>query len=372
MPPGMLSIKSVRFPTRDVDQVSIDYLPADDPTQTKTRLLSKANTGWKAEEINSSRELGSPVTVTVRQGLNDPPVLIATDNTTLKSRMVWDPNPQLKQFNLGEASAYRWKDKTGRDWVAGLYKPPDYQPGHRYPLVVQTHGFRENEFRPSGWYPTAFAARALAAHGFVVLQVMDCLARGTDEGPGQVLGYESAVEKLAAEGLIDSDTVGIVGFSRSCYYVMEALTTSALRFKAASITDGVNAGYLQYIMTVDFGTDGGRRDASALNGAAPYSDGLQRWIKRSPEFNIDKVTAPLQVVSLNDFLTLYMWEPYALLRDLKKPTDLIVINSNEHVLTNPGARLVSQGGTVDWFRFWLKQGTAKGKASRVKSQATLR
>ena len=35
--------------------------------------------------------------------------------------------------------------------------------------------------------------------------------------------------------------------------------------------------------------------------------------------------------------------------------DLIIINSGEqHVLTHPTARVASQGGTVDWFRFWLK------------------
>jgi hypothetical protein len=31
-----------------------------------------------------------------------------------------------------------------------------------------------------------------------------------------------------------------------------------------------------------------------------------------------------------------------------------VINTNEHVLSNPAARAISQGGTVDWFRFWLQ------------------
>jgi len=48
-----------------------------------------------------------------------------------------------------------------------------------------------------------------------------------------------------------------------------------------------------------------------------------------------------------------MWEPYAALRYLNKPVDLTVINTDEHVLTNPTARLVSQGGTVHWFDFWL-------------------
>jgi len=81
---------------------------------------------------------------------------------------------------------------------------------------------------------------------------------------------------------------------------------------------------------------------------------LQLWLKRSPEFNMDKVTTPLQVVASGRIGLLEMWEPYAALRYLNKPVDLIILARGTHTLTNPGERLVSQGSTVDWFRFWLK------------------
>jgi hypothetical protein len=47
-------------------------------------------------------------------------------------------------------------------------------------------------------------------------------------------------------------------------------------------------------------------------------------------------------------------EPYSGLRYLHKPVDLIILNTDEHILTNAAVRMVSQGGSVDWFRFWLK------------------
>src|SRR5260370_20392629 len=68
---------------------------------------------------------------------------------------------------------------------------------------------------------------------------------------------------------------------------------------------------------------------------------------------MDKLTTPLLVVATRQQV-LDMWEPYAALRYLKKPVDLLTVNSDEHVFTNPVSRLVSQGSTVDWFRFWLK------------------
>ncbi len=60
------------------------------------------------------------------------------------------------------------------------------------------------------------------------------------------------------------------------------------------------------------------------------------------------------VVATGELILLEMWEPYAGLRYLHRPTDLIILNTEEHVLTNPAMRLASQGGSVDWFRFWLQ------------------
>ena len=91
-----------------------------------------------------------------------------------------------------------------------------------------------------------------------------------------------------------------------------------------------------------------------MNGAPPFGEGLQQWLKRSPGFNLDKVNAPLMVVGLGPWSLLTMWQPYAGLHYLHKPVDLIMLNTDEHVLTNPAVRMASQGGSVDWFRFWLQ------------------
>jgi len=310
---------------------------------------------WRTEAIASGLSSKTrPIDVSVKQGLNRPPVLIATDRQTMSSRIVWNPNKQLRDIEMGKVSVVKWNDKTGRGWVGGLYTPPDYVAGERYPLVIQTHGFDEQEFRPSGAFPTAFAAQELAASGFVVLQLEDCSSGTAAEGLCQVAGYEAAVERLTADGLVDGDRIGIIGFSRTCYYVLEALTTSTLHFRAASITDGVNFGYLQYLTSIDSSGNGFAHEANMIIGAPPFGVGLEEWLKRSPDFNMDKMTAPLLIVALGRSSVLSMWEPYAALRYLSKPVDLTVLNDAEHILSNPAARMASQGGTMDWFRFWLQ------------------
>ncbi len=293
--------------------------------------------------------------VNVKQGLNDPPVLVAKNEQT--SRVVFDPNPQLKNIELGEATVYTWKDEKGREWKGGLYKPWNYKPGQRYPLVLQTHGFSESEFRPSGVSPTAYAARALAAKGIVVLQTATGVAGAScpvitpEEGPCYVAMLESAAAQLVSDGVADPERIGIIGFSRYCFAVMEMLTTSSLHLKAASVTDGVVFDYSQYI----FFADRVSGEADRVIGAPPFGQGLQQWLKRSPGFNLDKINTPLLVVGEGPISLMSMWQPYAGLHYLNKPVDLMMLNTDEHVLTNPAVRLASQGGSVDWFRFWLQE-----------------
>lgn len=349
---GYHLIKRVRFDSGTARRLIVLYYRRDSSVGSLAFMHSDKDDSWDQAPITSDARL---IDVSVRQSLNSPPVLVANDGTTRNARIIWDPNPQMLDIDLGVASVFRWTDKTGRGWIGGLYKPPDYVQGRRYPLVVQNHGFAESYFIPSGAFPTAFAAQELAASGIVVLQVQDCVESGNpNEGPCQVAGYEAAVKRLVGDGLVDPNSIGIVGFSRTCYYVMEALTTSELHFKAASITDGINAGYLQYIVAVDTYGNAIAHEYDAMIGARPFGDGLRQWLKRSPEFNMDKITTPLQVVALGHASLLGMWEPYAALRFLDKPVDLLVLATGAHVLTNPTDRLVSQGATVDWFRFWLK------------------
>jgi len=353
---GYHLVKTARFADGDKQRIAVNFYNHQDLSSGTTEYEQTADGKWLVkEQIEGEPKVEyNGLEIAVKQGLNAPPLLVATGKQG--SRVIWDPNPQLKNIELGMASVYTWKDKEGRVWRGGLYKPSDIKPGHRYPLVIQTHGFMESEFRPSGLFPTAFAARALAAAGIVVLQTRDdegCPIGTLDEGPCAVSDYEAAAGQLVSEGLVDSNNIGIIGFSRTCFYVMETLTTGSLRLKAASITDGVMGNYLQY-MTWGWPGNGVANDSNSLIGAPPFGEGLRQWFQRSPGFKLDRVNAPLLVAGSGPISLLGMWEAYVGLDYLKKPVDLIMLNTSEHVLTNPAARMASQGGSVDWFRFWLK------------------
>jgi len=328
------------------------YLPDHPPAAI---FHQKADGGWRQLPGTEDPRLAKlPMRVQKRESINQPPELVAEDRTSGVAHVFWDPNSQLKDIELGSAEVIQWKDDTGYEWEAGLLKPPGYAPGKRYPLVIQTHGFLKSQFLSSGIFTSAFAARALAAQGIAVLQ-MGANPNNFDtpkEGPDQVRGFETAVKKLAEEGVIDPVRVGAIGFSRSVFHVLFAMTTGKPLFAAASVTDGVTFGYFEYIYSVDGGLD---QEADPINGGKPFGvEGLKTWLAHSPEFNLDKVQTPLVLLQPGVRKVFAEWEPYAGLRYLKKPVDLIMLPAGTHVMTNPTQRLASETTNVDWFRFWLQ------------------
>jgi dipeptidyl aminopeptidase/acylaminoacyl peptidase len=309
----------------------------------------------EAERLSPFVKHPTSLELSIRQGMNDPPLLVARDKNTGKTRALWDPNPQFKRINLGNVSAFHWKDETGHEWNAGLVMPPDYQPGKRYPLVLQTHWFSEGVFFTYGAPSRTYAARELAAAGIVVLQIPDDLTgvvSTPQEAPHHVAGFEGAIEKLAAQGLIDPNRVGVIGFSRTCYYVMHALTAGKTHFAAAEISDGVTYGYWGFL---EFAVNA-PGDDEAVIGGSPFGEGLKLWLARSPDFNLDRVRTPLLIVEQGGKFIFGQWEEYAGLRYLKKPVELLDLGAAnyEHVFANPRKQIVAQNATVDWFRFWLK------------------
>jgi dipeptidyl aminopeptidase/acylaminoacyl peptidase len=290
------------------------------------------------------------------QGLNLPPRIMAVDAKTKRKSMLLDLNPQFASLKFGKVEELSWKDGTGRPVSGGLYLPPDYIAGKKYPLVIQTHGFDSHGFVIDGTHITASAAQPLASKGIIVLQVNDIFydSLETPQEPERAMSaYENAVEYLDQKGIIDRTRVGLAGFSRTCLYVKYALTHSSQHFAAAIVADGVDAGYWQYFATANLASNFSS-EAESVIGAPPFGDGLSLWLKRSPGFLLDRVQTPLQIQAFAPGSLLSEWEWFSGLKRLGKPVDMIYLPTGTHILVKPWDRLVSQEGIVDWFCFWLQ------------------
>jgi dipeptidyl aminopeptidase/acylaminoacyl peptidase len=294
--------------------------------------------------------------VFVDQDLNLPPRIFAFDPQTGRKTLLMDLNPQFAQLAFGKEEDIHWTTNGGTAVRAGLYLPPDYTPGKRYPLVIQTHGFDPHGFSIEGYYTTAFAAQPLASRGIVVLQIDDIFydtleTAGEDERV--MSAYESGIDYLDREGIIDRNRVGLTGFSRTCMYVKYALTHSVDHFAAALVADGVDAGYFQYLLfyNADPALAAGFDN---VIGGPPFGDGMALWLKNSPGFLLDRVQTPLQIQAIGPESILQEWQWFEGLRRLGKPVEMTYLPTGTHVLLKPWDRIVSEGGAVDWFCFWLK------------------
>ncbi len=296
---------------------------------------------------------------------------------------------------LGHARLFRWIDRHGRHHEGGLVLPPDYDRTQRYPLVIQTHGFIADEFLVDGpeGYATAFAARALAGRGIVVLQVDEFSHEGPQrelrkrdvddwesraESPLAVAAYEAAIDALDAEGVIDRHCVGIIGFSRTGLYVQHMVTFSNYPIAAATIADSVAAAPSDYAFAymhpppsgmLEFERD---RDLKCrpIVGAPLWGEGVTSWLKRSPYFHTDRVRTALRYKAIGTGFT-STHELFVLLKRQNKAVEMIQFPVESHRLQTPFARYASQQGNVDWFTFWLK-GEEDGSPSKAEQYARWR
>lgn len=338
------------------------------PTTNEVLLRSKDSTlvtyrktgfGWQQTMDAANRTCSSgDFDIRIEEGANLAPRIVSIAPNSQRKTLLLNLNPQFSGLQFGRVEVVAWKTSDGREVEGGLYWPPDYVAGKRYPLVIQTHGFDPERFYIDGPSTTAFAAQSLAGRGVVVLQIgrakeKQTLLRDPKEGPREMATFEGAIDYLDDRGLIDRERVGLIGFSRTCYHVLYTITHSKYHFAAASVSDGVDGGYVQYVIGENL-----RSEITSwfevVNAGPPFGSNLLSWFQSAPAFNLERVNTPLRIEALGLESALSEWEWLAGLKRLGKPVEGVLIPNAAHNLQKPWDRLISQGGVVDWFGFWLK------------------
>lgn len=332
--------------------------PPERNPETGLARYRKIGSTWEEMPAEAASTKKEAIEVTLEQDLNSPPEIFVSDPVQKKKQLLWDLNPQFRELEFGKVERVTWLAKDGHEVEGGLYYPPHYKAGTRYPVVLQTHGFSKEEFWINGPWNSAFAAQPLAARDIFVLQIGHATEKGGDaqawrtpaEAPRQMAVYEGAIDYLDKRNLIDRNRVGVIGFSRTVYTVEYALTHSSYQFAAATAADGFDGGYVQYLVNPY-----SKRDWMTVNGGDPFGATFQLWLERSPSFTVDRVSTPVRLEGYGDISAVIgSWEWYAKLVMLDHAVDLIYIPDGTHLLVKPWERMTSQQGNVDWFCFWLK------------------
>jgi len=284
-------------------------------------------------------------------------------------------NPQFHKLTLARPQEVHWKTSTGFDATGLLLLPPDYKKGVKYPLVIQTKPFSTGFVCSFGNFPS-FAPQPVANAGIAYLGSIptkgstqleqDYYPKGYPGGVAEAASAmdwsDSAVRTLDEQGLIDSNRVGIIGFSRTGWYTEFILAHSKIHYRAATVADNVQYSFGEYWLHHDAGTI---KSYDQTYGGPPYGPTFKNWLDYSISFNLDKIHAPLLMEEMGDGKRYdnpsalprnlaASFEVFTGLNSLKKPTEMYYYPNEGHTPEHPQARLATMQRNVDWYRFWLK------------------
>lgn len=329
--------------------------------EQRRRFERTADGKWRELEEDAGSALRDGWRLRVAEALNLPPDIMASAPTGESLRLT-QLNPQYSAATWGTMRPYGWKDAKGRAWDGGLMVPADFDPKVRHALVIQTYGFSPTRFYRDGsnlfdGFTSGFAGRAFLRENFLVLALPYAPSTDAPEGEHGAIsafsdGVRGAIDALVAEGSVDRDRIGIMGWSATGERVLNVLTFSDAPIRAATLLDG-DANTL-FSMTITYAVkDGIQLRKELTNEGGPFGESLQRWIRNDPSLHTDCVRAALRIETYGPEVR-NNWDIYALLRRQYKPVEMIVIPQGAHALSRPSERMISLQGNVDWYRFWLK------------------
>ena len=240
-----------------------------------------------------------------------------------------------------------------------LIKPPNYQAGRKYPLVVFVQGGPSMvtlSYNIDSQYPLMVFANG----GYLVLAT-NTRGRGgfgrafrneSAMGPNAVSDLLVSVDSLVQRGIADPSRLGIMGFSYGGYLTPYAITQTN-RFKAASASEGIaDMVYSAFV----------RGSASALGrgfrerfGVAPYNEkDTNTMMQHSALYNIQKVKTPLLVEYGVNSLALEQGRVlFQGLRYFNIPSEFIIYPRTGHGVSEPRLLEDSMSRNLTWFDYWL-------------------
>ena len=266
------------------------------------------------------------------------PDLYMTSDCWKSTKKLTHINPQMTDYNWGTAELFSWTSFTGIPLQGILYKPEDFDPAKKYPVMIYFYEQHSDELYR--WFTPAPSRSVInipffVSRGYIVFTPD---IRYTVGNPGMD-AYNAVVagaEALAKNKWVDRENMAIQGQSWGGYQVAYLVTRTNL-FKAAG------AGAPVSNMTSAYGGirwESGRSrqfqyEQTQSRIGVPMSDSLRLYIDNSPLFFADKVETPLLIMH-NDKDGAVPWyqgiELFMSLRRLGKPVWMLQYNGEEHNL----------------------------------------
>ncbi|UCE29383.1 MAG: S9 family peptidase [Candidatus Bathyarchaeota archaeon] len=268
-------------------------------------------------------------------------------------------NEQFATWDFGTAESIKWKSKDGTEIEGILRKPSNFDPQKKYPLLFNVHGgpaavspyiLLDNNNRY--FYPTV----QLLNRDILILEpnYRGSLGRGqsflklnfNNLGIGDMWDLESAIDHLVAQGFVDENKIGSMGWSQGGY-ISAFVAMHSTRFKAVS----AGAALCSW-RTYFAGSD--ERQSILLSGD-PYTN-REMFEKTAPISAINKAKTPIlfqhgekdQRVPVVSAM-----EMYRALKARRVETRLIVFPGMGHGILKPRESYALMVQNYRWFAYFF-------------------
>ncbi|OLB39072.1 MAG: peptidase S9 family protein [Acidobacteria bacterium 13_2_20CM_57_17] len=299
-----------------------------------------------------------------------------------EGKKLTDMGDQLKGFTLARREVISWKSADGTTIEGVAYKPANFDPGKKYPLLVVIHGGPTGVDQPivnaDRYYPT----ERFVAKGALVLRPNYRGSAGYGEkfralnvrnlGVGDYADVISGVDALIAKGWVDKDRIGSMGWSQGGY-ISAFITASSDRFKAVSVGAGISD-WMTYYANTDI-TPFTRQYLHAT----PWDD-PEIYKKTSPISYIAKAKTPTLIQHGENDRRVPIPNAYELrqaLEDHGVPVKMVVYKGFGHGITKPKQQRAVMEENEKWFAQYIwgekqeEPKTPEPKAEEKKSTAAI-
>jgi dienelactone hydrolase len=276
---------------------------------------------------------------------------------------VTDIQPQ-KEYNWMTSELIQWKLPNGNYTKGILYKPEDFDPSKKYPLIFTYYEQRSDELNLY-LKPQLQRSRIdipwFVNRGYLVL-IPDMYYTKGHNGEGIVNTVTSAVEFLSHYSWVDIKKMGLQGHSFGGYETNYLITHTNI-FAAAQEVAGQSNLVSGYGGMSQIEGISRQRLYEKAQGNIPCPPWIcpELYIKNSPIFNIGQITTPIMMVhNQKDNAVPYTQaiEFFFSLRRAKKKAWLLEYENEGHILFNENNTLDLTLRTQQFFDHYLKDAPA--------------
>jgi dipeptidyl aminopeptidase/acylaminoacyl peptidase len=350
--------RDVRHPRFSPDGKSIYFLLEDGGNSHLARVPAAGGPVERVvagEREISAYDLGPKGEAVVLESQADRPEEVSAVGAAGELRRLTHVNDDfLKGIRLGRVERFKAKSADGTMVDGFLTYPPDAPAGRKLPAVLRIHGGPVSQFS-TGF---AFEWQILAANGYAVIAANPRGSSGyglafsraiwADWGNKDFLDVMAAVDHVVEMGVADGDRLGVGGWSYGGILTDYVITKTG-RFKAA-VSGASEANYFS-----NYGTDHYQYEWETELGL-PWRN-VDRWVKMSPWFSVDKVTTPTLLMGGADDMNVPLLNSeqlYQALRRLGVPSELVIYPGQNHGIRKPTYVKDRYQRYVDWYDRYLK------------------